>query len=373
MVDEEEAEDEAGEGAPSQEGKAAPLEQERQRLLAALASSKPDTVVDKVGWILNNYPDTRNSDITLQLRYWETFSPDQYDGGGITAEDLYKLPRLTSLTRARARIQNTLKLFLADADVRKHRGTLSEEEREEAVAAKHSSTPVYAVYVDESGKTQQSLLVGSLWILQGPETFRMALKLMQWRDTSGFREELHFAEVEKGSLPYFLQAIDIVVENASALSLKYVTIPRAGAGPVQQVIPKLIYHLVVRGISHEHESGRAPLPRNLQLWKDSEEAGYDRLVLAELRDRLKNAATAQFGGDLAIDVVEAADSKGNDLLQVADVFTASINRMINPPDPSPKIPGPKDELARYVITRTAVALNAEVDDQYEDLAVRINL
>jgi hypothetical protein len=330
-------------------------------------------VVHKVAWILNNYPDTRNSDITLQLRYWETFCPDQYDGGAIAAEDLYRLPRLLSIARARARIQNTLKLFLANADVRRQRGTLSEEEREEAVAAKHSSAPVYAVYVDESGKTQRNLLVGSLWILQGPETFRMAMKLMQWRDTSGFQEELHFAEVNEGSLPYFLQAIDIVVENASALSLKYVTIPRAGAGPVQVVVPKLIYHLVVRGISHEHDSGRAPLPRNLQLWKDSEEAGYDRLVLAELRDRLKNAATAQFAGALAIDVVEAADSKGNDLLQVADVFTASINRMINPPDPAPRTPGPKDELARYVITRTAIVLNAEVDDQYEDLAVRINL
>lgn len=373
MVDAEEPEDEGAETAPSEEARAAEVEQERGQLLAALASSNPDTVLHRVAWILNYYPDTRNSDIALQLRYWETFCPDQYDGGAITRDDLYKLPRLTTLTRARARIQNTLRLFLADADVRRQRGTLSEEERVEAVAAKHSSAPVYAVYVDESGKTQHNLLVGSLWILQGPETFRMAKKLMEWRATSGFREELHFTEVDERSLPYYLEAIDIVVENASALSLKYVTIPRAGAGPVQVVIPKLIYHLVVRGISHEHESGRAPLPRNLQLWKDSEEKGYDQLVLAELGDRLRSVATAQFGGDLAIDVVEAADSKGNDLMQVVDVFTGSINRMINPPDPAPRTPGPKDELARYVITRTAVALNAEVDDQYEDLAVRINL
>lgn len=329
MVDAEGPEDEGAETAPLAEAKPAEIEQERHRLLAALASSNPDTVVHKVAWILNYYPDTRNSDIALQLRYWETFCPDQYDGGAITPEDLYRLPRLTTLTRARARIQNTLKLFLADADVRRQRGTLSEEEREEAVAAKHASAPVYAVYVDESGKTQRNLLVGSLWILQGPETFRMATRLMEWRAASGFQEELHFAEVDEKSLPYYLEAIDIVVGNASALSLKYLTIPRGGAGPMPVVIPKLIYHLVVRGISHEHKTGRAPLPRNLQVWKDSEEKGYDQLVIAELGDRLRNAATAQFGGDLAIDVVEAADSKGNDLLQVADVFTASINRMIN--------------------------------------------
>jgi hypothetical protein len=357
---------------PSKE-KADRIEQERRDLLAALASSKLGTLVEKVGWILNAYPDTRNSDISLQLRYWNTFCPDQYDGGVISADDLYKLPRLTSLVRARARVQNTLKLFLEDAEVRKRRGTLSEEEREEAVVAKFSSAPVYAVYADESGKTQRHLLVGSLWILQGPETLRIATKLLQWRDTRKFQDELHFADVDEKALPYYKQAIDIVVDNASALSLKYVAIPRVGAGPVQQVIPKLLYHLIVRGVSHEHDSGRAPLPRNFQLWKDAEEEGYDRLVLAELRDRLNNAATAQFGGQLIIDVLEAIDSKGNDLLQIADVFTSSINRLLNPPDPAPKVPGPKDDLANYVVAGTKVSLNAEADDQYEDLAVRINI
>ncbi len=146
----------------SEDGNTTPVDQERQSLLAVIAASRPNTLVHKVGWILNNYPDARNSDITLQLRYWETFCSDQYSGGAITPDDLYQLPRLTSLTRARARIQNTLKMFLADAEVRRHRGTLSEEEREEAVAAERAAAPVYAIYVDESGKTQANLLVGGL-------------------------------------------------------------------------------------------------------------------------------------------------------------------------------------------------------------------
>ena len=75
MVDAEEPEDEGAETTPSEEAKAAEIEQERGRLLAALASSNPDTVVHKVAWILNNYPDTRNSDITLQLRYWGRSAP----------------------------------------------------------------------------------------------------------------------------------------------------------------------------------------------------------------------------------------------------------------------------------------------------------
>ena len=67
-------------------------------------------------------------------------------------------------------------------------------------------------------------------------------------------------------------------------------------------------------------------------------------MLAELGDRLRNAATNQFGGRLELDVLEAADSKSNDLLQVADVFVASLNRVLNPPEPPPQVPGAKENL-----------------------------
>jgi hypothetical protein len=348
-------------------------EQDRASILASVSSSNPETLTQKVGWILNNYPETRNSDIALQLQYWATFCPDMYDGVAIAPNDLYRLPRLTSLGRARARIQNTLRLFTADAEVRRRRGTLSNEEKEEASEARFKSAPVYAVYVDESGKTQQIILVGSLWILQGPETLRIVRKLMDWREASGFNRELHFADVNDKDLDYYKQAIDIVIDNATALSFKYITVQRAGAGRPQDVVPKLLYYLLVKGVSHERDSGRAPLPRNLQVWKDTEEEGYDRLVLAEVRDKLLTAATAQFNRQLRIDVLEASDSKGNDLIQIADLFTGSLNRFLNPPDPPPKNSHPKDELAQHVLKRTNVSLEAEQNDHYGDLSVRINL
>ena len=105
------------------------------------------------------------------------------------------------------------------------------------------------------------------------------------------------------------------------------------------MVAKLIYHLLVSGVQHENESGRAPLPRNLLVWKDAEQPGYDKLVLADAKDRLQNAAAAQFDGKLILDVFEAVDSKSNDLLQVADLFTASVNRVINPPNPPPEWTG----------------------------------
>jgi hypothetical protein len=347
------------------------VEAERQAILASIAAARPTTVTERVAWVLNNYPDTRNSDVGLMLQYWTLFT--SYPGGSISPDDLFKLPRLTSLSRARARVQNTLKLFLADPEVRKHRGTLSEEEREQAVLAKSVSAPVYAVYADESGKTQKNLLVGSLWLLQGPEAYPISRKLSAWREAIQFHDELHFAELEERRLPIYKAAVDLVIDNASALSLKYITVPRQGAGQPTQVIPRLLYHLVARGIEHENESGRAPLPRTLQLWKDAEEVSYDKLVLADLSDRLKNAAAGQFAGKLIVDVVEAANSKGNDLLQVADLFVASLNRVINPPEPPPRTPGAKDLLAAHVLARTGVSPTTEAAESYEDLAVRISI
>jgi hypothetical protein len=358
--------------ADSEEQQEREREERRVRLLDVVASSTPETLEHRVAWILNNYPETRDSDVALQLRYWETFHYGEYNPTAITPEDLYQLPRLTSLTRARARIQNQLRLFLATEEVRRRRGTLEEEERETAVK-RSKAYPVYAVYIDESGKTQSNLLMGSMWVLHGPETWRIASRLRNWRDDRKFHNELHFSDVKPSNLSYYKESVDLVVQSGSAVSFKVITVPRAGTGAVQGVVPKLIYQLLVKGIEHENRSGRAPLPRNLQVWKDSEEAGYDKLILADLEDRIKVAASTQFQGKLFLDAMQAAHSKGNDLIQIADLFTGSINRVVNPPDPPPSTPSAKDELSSYVISRLKISVTDTMREQYEDLAVRLIL
>ena len=138
---------------PKQQTKEDPerkIEEERQLLLTRVGSSDVSTLRQRIAWLLNRYPSTRNSDIALQIKHWETFEGETYRGSNIVADDLYKLTRLTSIARERARIQNQYRLFLADPDVREHRGTLEEDERENAVST--PDYPVYAVFLDESGK-----------------------------------------------------------------------------------------------------------------------------------------------------------------------------------------------------------------------------
>src|SRR5918993_1156567 len=79
------------------------VEAEKATLIRAVASAKLDTIQERVTWVLNHFPETRNSDITLQIKYWERFEPDLYDGRAVEPEYMYKLTRLTSLQRARAK------------------------------------------------------------------------------------------------------------------------------------------------------------------------------------------------------------------------------------------------------------------------------
>lgn len=203
-------------------------------------------------------------------------------------------------------------------------------------------------------------------MLHGPESYRLFQEFTRWRAETGFTGELHFADINAGNLERYKEAVGIVMGNAAAISFKAATVERRGAGNIQQAVAALLYHAVAGGIDHEHASGRAPLPRTFQLWKDAEESGYDKLVLADVRDRL----AARFGDQLAIDVMEAVPSKGSPLVQIADLFTGSINRIVNPPNPPPAQPGPKDDFARFMLDAVGWAPQP-VDGA--DLAVTVSI
>jgi hypothetical protein len=343
----------AEESTEHQDPKALRLAAERKDILAAVANVELTTLQKRVAWLLNHIPETRDSDIALQLKYWETFESEIYQGI-IYPDDLFRLTRLTSLSRSRATIQNSQGLFLASEAVRRHRGTLETEERTaqreaRAAAAAHS----YTVYVDESGKTGEYLIVGSCWLLNGIESLRIAQDLIAWRDEQNFHEELHFSKLGRGSLPFYLEALNILYRKAPALGFKAVSLPRRGIRDVDGALTDMLYHLVVRGISHESDSGRAPLPRTIQIWKDLENEAQDQLALANFRDRLAQAAQSQFDGRLHIGDVFSVESHASPFLQFTDLFVSSINRVLMSPNSDNS--HPKDVFARELLTRFGAA------------------
>jgi hypothetical protein len=342
------SESSAGDGSQNEESL---LEAKRDSLRNAIDSCCLNTIEERVAWLLNHEPKTRDSDIRLQIRYWQHFQPKHFDGDAISVTDYYRLARLTTLTRARATIQNKLKLFQASEEVKRRRKQLQEGERQNA-NKKRSNYHVYSVFVDESGKTQDHLIVGSLWFLNSPETFRIHTKVIEWKKSHNFESEFHFQSITEAKLPLYMAFADFIVENSALISFKAISVPNKGIRNIQTALLALTYQLLVRGVEHECATGRATLPRGLSVIKDAEEVGHDKLFVAELQDRIKQASASTFNDDLYVEHFAAIDSKGVMNLQIVDLFVSSLNRHLNATGDRKQ---PKDTFAEYFLKQIGYA------------------
>jgi len=102
-----------------------------------------------------------------------------------------------------------------------------------------------------------------------------------------------------------------------------------------------------RGAQHEHDTARSVFPRTLQVWKDLETKGADKILLTRLRDRIQQTGKVELDGQLTTDEFEAVESKKFDLMQIADVFAGSLNRLLNAQGGEHV----KDRFARWLLRR----------------------
>jgi hypothetical protein len=221
------------------------------------------------------------------------------------------------------------------------------------------------VYADESGKTGDSLLVGSVWFVNPEDTWRLARKILEWRGSIEFKKEFHFANMSEAEAKFYIAFIDLVFDATPSISFKSIQSPRAGTKSTDAALEWLFFELVKRGIAHEDAKGRAPLPRRLMLWKDqdAEGKGRDAIAVAKLRDRLVSAAASQFDERLLVEAVEALDSRTQPLLQLADLYVGSINRVLA----RKKSTGNgKDTVADYLLDRIEALGGPEILEQHSD-------
>jgi hypothetical protein len=309
--------------------KAAEVARERDELRSAVAANRLDTLHRQVAWILNHYPEARDSDIALQIHFWRIFDDVEAELG-VTVRDLYDATRLTSLARARAKIQNTYKLFLASREVRKRRGKLSEEERNRALPDAPRS-PALAVYADESGKEGKTLVVGSVWFLLPLDIPRFLAEVEAWKTEQQFSGELHFTDITKHTLDTYLTFASFLGQHSAVATFRCITAANTGHKHIDPVFEKMTYHLLMRGVEQEHATGRAPLPRSLIFTKDDSEAGRDQLTLSELQHRMELAAAVKFPNQLALGEFIASNSKDSTILQCADLYAGAVSRIVNYP------------------------------------------
>lgn len=305
------------------------IQKEKEELLASLAGANFSNQRTKVAYILNIYPDTRNSDVTLALKYWEVFQPDIYSPHGIMPKDLFKLERMHYLVRARAKIQNEYRLFLANENIRrfrrKHEDTMTEE-----VVADVNPRKLISVFADETGKTQDFVIVASTWVLTGRAIVIVSKAIQEWQDQSKWaKREIHFARFGRQDIEPLQEYLGVILTNREFLSFKAIAIERARTRrAIEDVVKKLHEHILVRGLEHEVESRRIGLPQKVEVALD-EEQSLDAFALDELKRNVNGQLTDKYGDDVIVSEVRAASSRGSPLVQLADLVAGAINRKLN--------------------------------------------
>jgi hypothetical protein len=205
--------------------KAAKIAMARAKLLENLDGGNFKQTITKVAHILNIYPDSRNSDITLALRYWETYQGDIFDGEFIGKKDLFKLERQVDITRARAKIQNEYNLFMAKSEIRNHRKKNEQSMVDTLVSDSTPAIKQVHIFSDESGKSQDHFVVGTLWVLQANQLAFLSQKVDTWKTANDFKnKEIHFKKINKNHVEKIKKFTDLIVNTSQYLGFKVITV-----------------------------------------------------------------------------------------------------------------------------------------------------
>ena len=272
------------------------MAKEREALEEALAISDFSTIRTRVAYILNKYPATRDSDVTLQIKYWHEFEPDILKD--FEPRQLYRGTRLTSLARARAKIQNEYGLFQAKAEVRKARRRY-EEWTQEAVLVEQPAFPSISIYADESGKNKRWHIIAGVWSGDGHELFSFSGKSIKWLDDHGFYSkgfEFHFTKVSQKYLNVYREWWDWILDNFPSIGFKAIILDsQQQHGSTQAIFHQLYPRYIVHGLRHEWKTGRVDVSQrcSIQVIFDEEQKDKDAIVRDHIWDEIGDEVRRQ--------------------------------------------------------------------------------
>jgi hypothetical protein len=342
-------------------------ENARTRLLKQLDDGDFRTLLSRVAFVMNHYPETRDSDLVLTLRYWETFQNDLYNNGMITNENYLKLEQQSDITRARAKVQNDIGAFEASEDVKNIRTEREKVYKSDQIEISESAVPITRIFCDESGKTQDTVLVGSLWGHgDSLDTIRDLITAFRAEHEWKPKDEFHFVDVNKNNIEQYKWLVDVVAEHSSTIGFKAICFKKAGSvQKIDDIVTNLYLVGLCDGLSHEVETGRVVVPRTINIVKDREDA-KDNLILEKQILEVETHIKMRFNHKVNLGYFMAAPSYSNFFLQVADVFTGCLNRKINTPLGN----NAKDDLANYFFDKFSIDLQTLTSEKYDFIEIR---
>jgi hypothetical protein len=167
------------------------------------------------------------------------------------------------------------------------------------------------------------------------------MEFQKWKKDHGIDFEIHFTELSKHKIELYKEFFVKFLSMFPESGFKLIVVNNKGFIDKAKAIVDLTYHLIIKGVEHENDSGRAPLPRMLEVCIDQEEKGSDQLKIENIKERL----TSRRLSGLYLNDITALPSSQDFFLQVADLFAGSINRKLHNSGST----NVKDEFADFVL------------------------
>ncbi|MCP4251540.1 MAG: DUF3800 domain-containing protein [bacterium] len=318
----------------------------RQKILADIANSHLATREQRVAHILQRFPETRDSDTALCIRYWKRFQADVLERWQpLELEVLFELDRIETIGRVRRMIQNDLRLYRGVEDTRRARAAI-QAEFHEYIAAHRDSLPEVRFYLDETGNEGAKTYTGiaGVCIINWRQFEKHQAAMEQWRSEQGWPETIHFSETGADKVD---RAVSLLQQLQSRRSgILFLGYSLASRGRTHEDLFSLFIQLVVDSLKYLRECNCLTENRRVRVIKEAD-SGFDTLFLDKMTKRLGEAVALEFPGALAVLPVEAVTKGRTVLLECADLIAGGMQRRA-----LGKGRNPKDRLAEAVINVT---------------------
>jgi hypothetical protein len=322
------------------------VRERRERVLADIANSRLGTIEQKVAYLLQHFPETRESDVTLCIRYWERFQADVLARWRpLELKILHELEKLTSIVRSRALIQNTLGLFRGLEDTKQFR-MLYQRDWSEYLAARQGVIPEIRFYLDETGNEGEKAYtgLGGICVMNWKHFEMYAAALAQWRRDQNWPETIHFKETGSNRIDRAVQLLGQLQKRRSGLV--FLGYALSGRGSTRDAIFSLFAQLVVDSLRYIKASGSLREIQSLRVIKEAD-PGFDSLYLAKLDKHLTELIALEFPDQLIVQPTETVTKGQHVLLECADLIAGGMQRRA-----LFKGYKPKDTLAEAVVNVT---------------------
>jgi hypothetical protein len=318
----------------------------RQKLLVDIANSYLATREQRVAHILERFPETRDSDTALCIRYWKMYQADVLERWSpLELEVLYELDRIETIGRVRRMIQNELRLFRGIEETRRAREAM-QREFHEYLAAHRDSLPEVRFYLDETGNEGDKAYtgIGGVCIINWKQFEKHHAALQQWRSNQGWPETIHFSETGADKVD---RAVSLLRQLQSRRSgVLFLGYSLSSRGRTNNDLLSLFIQLVVDSLKHLRDCKCLTENRSVRVVKEAD-PGFDSFYLHKMTKELDEMVAQEFPGALTVLPVEAVTKGRTVLLECADLIAGGMQRRA-----LFKGRNPKDRLAEAVINVT---------------------